>query len=124
LVHKRRIVTSLKLGEVNLRRRNVSEDVHDDPLDVVDLDNGRGPLLAHDPRPSDRRGEETRPGARVFIQRADAVGGRVHVLTHNGTAWITSALTTKSAKISRQRAANNTPMPTRINRLIARPGEP
>jgi len=83
-VHETRIVTSLELDEVDARYGDVTQDVHDFPLDVINLDHRRVSLPANDPRTSDRRGKEARPIVRILIERPDAIGRRVHVLADDG----------------------------------------
>src|SRR6516164_8744832 len=64
-VHESRVVTSLELDEVGARRGDVTQDVHDLALDVINLDHRRVPFLANDTRAADRRrkGEQLTPGA-------------------------------------------------------------
>src|SRR5262249_11474221 len=66
-VDKRRVVMSLELDEVDLRGRDVSQDIHGDRLDVIDLDNSRVPFSSHDARASNRRGKKAMPIVRIVI---------------------------------------------------------
>src|SRR6516225_7608166 len=54
-VHKSCVVTSLELDEVDARWGDVPQDVHDLPLDVIDLDHCRVPLSANDTGAANRR---------------------------------------------------------------------
>jgi len=83
-VRERRLVTFLELSEVDTRCRDITQDVDDAALDVIDLDHRRVPIPLHDARGSDRCGEEAYPVVRFPIQRANAVWGRVHVLADGG----------------------------------------
>src|SRR5262249_7629909 len=76
-----RVVTSLELDEVGARRGDVTQDVHDLALDVINLNHRRVPFLANNTGATDRLRKEVRPIGRISIQCPDAIGRCIHVLT-------------------------------------------